>query len=457
MVVSVVLARILSPNDYGVIAFTSIFIHLSDILIQAGFATALIRKPTADYRDYSTVMGISIIMAMLLYILIFVSAPLISSFYDEPLLTKILRVIALSLFFQAFVSVRTAIISRHMKFRILFICSIIANILSGIIGIFLAVAGTGVWALVFQQLTQQLILTVALFMVIKVKFDFRIYKDSAKTLVPFSIKVLISSLLSFIGSSFYNLVIGKTHSMEDLGYYEKGGLFPQNISLYTFNAVSSVFLPVFSSVQNDKRKLNDIFQRVLNVSMFIILPMMAGLCMTAEPLITVVLTDKWLPSVNIMRWMCLYYVMTPLLLAHVQLHFAIGRSNTRIKVETYGLLAKIIAMAVLIYLKSSVVVISAIVAIIQVFSGIYISFETVKAINFDLKQFIKNLLPTCAAVLIMCAAVFLISLVDTCAVIKLVVEVFAGITVYTLVSFLLKNRAYFEVKELLKSLLDRRK
>lgn len=197
MLVSIVLARILLPDDYGIIAFTSVFINLSDTLIQAGFSTALIRKEKVDEKDYSTVLGISIIMAFFLYIVIFLSAPIISNFYNEPLLVNVLRVIALSLFFQAFASVRTAIVSREMKFRVLFICSMVSNVLSGIVGIAIAYLGFGVWALVIQQLAQQLILTVSLFIAVKMKVKFKIYKESAKELVPFSIKVLTSSLLSF--------------------------------------------------------------------------------------------------------------------------------------------------------------------------------------------------------------------------------------------------------------------
>mgnify|MGYP000359128232 FL=1 len=455
MLVSIVLARILLPDDYGIIAFTSVFINLSDTLIQAGFSTALIRKEKVDEKDYSTVLGISIIMAFFLYIVIFLSAPIISNFYNEPLLVNVLRVIALSLFFQAFASVRTAIVSREMKFRVLFICSMVSNVLSGIVGIAIAYLGFGVWALVIQQLAQQFILTVSLFIAVKMKVKFKIYKESAKELVPFSIKVLTSSLLSFFSGSICNLVVGKTHSMTDLGYYEKGALFPQNISLYTFSAVSNVFLPVFTSVQNDRERLSNVFQRVLNVSMYIILPMMAGLCMVAEPLISVVLTDKWLPATWILRWSCLYYVMTPMLLAHVQLHFAIGKSDTRIKVEFYKLIITILALVGLFFTKLSINYVAAVMALIQVSTVVLITIETKKAIGFDILLMVKNLSKTIIAMLIMTVVVFAVGRIEMTNFLKLILEILAGGVAYLAASVVLRASAFSEIIGLIKSVRER--
>ena len=455
MLVSIVLARMLLPDDYGIIAFTSVFINLSDTLIQAGFSTALIRKEKVDEKDYSTVLGISIIMAFFLYIVIFLSAPIISNFYNEPLLVNVLRVIALSLFFQAFASVRTAIVSREMKFRVLFICSMVSNVLSGIVGIAIAYLGFGVWALVIQQLAQQLILTVSLFIAVKMKVKFKIYKESAKELVPFSIKVLTSSLLSFLSGSICNLVVGKTHSMTDLGYYEKGALFPQNISLYTFSAVSNVFLPVFTSVQNDRERLSNVFQRVLNVSMYIILPMMAGLCMVAEPLISVVLTDKWLPATWILRWSCLYYVMTPMLLAHVQLHFAIGKSDTRIKVEFYKLIITILALVGLFFTKLSINYVAAVMALIQVSTVVLITIETKKAIGFDILLMVKNLSKTIIAMLIMTVVVFAVGRIEMTNFLKLILEILAGGVAYLAASVVLRASAFSEIIGLIKSVRER--
>ena len=448
MLVSIVLARILLPDDYGIIAFTSVFINLSDTLIQAGFSTALIRKEKVDEKDYSTVLGISIIMAFFLYIVIFLSAPIISNFYNEPLLVNVLRVIALSLFFQAFASVRTAVVSREMKFRVLFICSMVSNVLSGIVGIAIAYLGFGVWALVIQQLAQQFILTVSLFIAVKMKVKFKIYKESAKELVPFSIKVLTSSLLSFFSGSICNLVVGKTHSMTDLGYYEKGALFPQNISLYTFSAVSNVFLPVFTSVQNDRERLSNVFQRVLNVSMYIILPMMAGLCMVAEPLISVVLTDKWLPATWILRWSCLYYVMTPMLLAHVQLHFAIGKSDTRIKVEFYKLIITILALVGLFFTKLSINYVAAVMALIQVSTVVLITIETKKAIGFDILLMVKNLSKTIIAMLIMTVVVFAVGRIEMTNFLKLILEILAGGVAYLAASVVLRASALVKLLDL---------
>lgn len=287
------------------------------------------------------------------------------------------------------------------------------------------------------------------------KVKFKIYKESAKELVPFSIKVLTSSLLSFLSGSICNLVVGKTHSMTDLGYYEKGALFPQNISLYTFSAVSNVFLPVFTSVQNDRERLSNVFQRVLNVSMYIILPMMAGLCMVAEPLISVVLTDKWLPATWILRWSCLYYVMTPMLLAHVQLHFAIGKSDTRIKVEFYKLIITILALVGLFFTKLSINYVAAVMALIQVSTVVLITIETKKAIGFDILLMVKNLSKTIIAMLIMTVVVFAVGRIEMTNFLKLILEILAGGVAYLAASVVLRASAFSEIIGLIKSVRER--
>jgi teichuronic acid exporter len=452
MVVSIVLARLISPKGYGLIALTAVFTQLSDILIQAGFSTTLIRKEKVTDEDYSTVLGISIIISSILYLIFFFSAPLISDFYNTPLLTSVLRIMALSLFFQAFSAVRTAVVSREMRFKVLMICSLISNIVSGTAGVLLAYLKFGVWALVGQQLIQQFFLTATLFVAVKMKLRFRIFKKNAKELLPFSTLVLTSSLISYVGSSLYSIVIGKVYSMQELGYYDKGSLFPMTISLYIFSAVSNVFLPVFSSIQQDDKKLNSIFQRVLSVSCYIIFPLMGGLCVTATPLISVILTDTWLPSVPIMRWNCLYYAMTPLLLAHVNLHFAIGKGSTRIKVELERIVLMVIALIIMVSVGVSTSTVACVMALIQVLVVIFITLESVKVIKFSIFTTMKNVLPTVICTVGMMFTGFLISKISIPYSVMLLLQVFCGVLVYVVLSILLKNSAYKETIGLVNAL-----
>lgn len=457
MVVSIILARILMPEDYGVIALTTVFISLTDILIQAGFSTALISKERVNEDDYSTVLGISIISAAILYCILFACSPFIAEVYDTPVLVPVLRVISLTLFLQAFAAVRTAVVSRNMQFKVLFFCTLISNFVSGIFGIAAAFCGLGVWALVLQQISQQFLLTATLFVTVKMKIKFHISKQSVMEIVPFSFKVLTSSLLSFVGDSLYSIAIGKFYSLKDLGYYDKGGQFPRQFSLYTFSAVSNVFLPVFASYKEDYSKLNDIFRRVVNVSCYIIFPLMAGICVAAEPFISLLLTDKWLPCVGILRWFCLYYAATPILLANVQIHFAIGRGDTRIKTETMRISLMIFMFIIFIAVRAPIEIIVAGLSVIQVLISAVIMLETQRATGYKIKNSVTDILPTLISVIIMCIGIYAVSLTKiNNNFVLFVLETIAGASVYLISSALSRNRALQELLDMIKLLISKK-
>lgn len=457
MVVSIILARILMPEDYGVIALTTVFISLTDILIQAGFSTALISKEKVNEDDYSTVLGISIISAAILYCVLFACSPFIAEVYDTPVLVPVLRVISLTLFLQAFAAVRTAVVSRNMQFKVLFFCTLISNFVSGIFGIAAAFCGLGVWALVLQQISQQFLLTATLFVTVKMKIKFHISKQSVMEIVPFSFKVLTSSLLSFVGDSLYSIAIGKFYSLKDLGYYDKGGQFPRQFSLYTFSAVSNVFLPVFASYKEDYSKLNDIFRRVVNVSCYIIFPLMAGICVAAEPFISLLLTDKWLPCVGILRWFCLYYAATPILLANVQIHFAIGRGDTRIKTETMRISLMIVMFIIFIAVRAPIEIIVAGLSVIQVLISAVIMLETQRATGYKIKNSVTDILPTLISVIIMCIGIYAVSLTKiNNNFVLFALETIVGASVYLISSALFRNRALQELLDMIKLLISKK-
>ena len=285
MVVSIVLARWLLPSDYGLIALTTVFTNLSDILIDGGFSTALIRKETVDDYDYSAVFSVSSSMSIFLYAVLFFAAPFVAGYYAEPQLTIVLRVIGFTFFIQAFTAVRNGIVNRNMQFKLLFYCNSTASIVSGAIGIVAAYMGYGVWALVAQRLTQQLALTVLLFIKVKWKISWKFNLGRIKEMLKFSLGVVGSSLLNYLGGNIYSVVIGKKYSVTDLGYYNKGEQLPMQFSLYTFGAMSNVLLPTISSCQNDLERVKHIIRKVVVMTSFLIMPLMAGLAITSKEVI----------------------------------------------------------------------------------------------------------------------------------------------------------------------------
>jgi O-antigen/teichoic acid export membrane protein len=354
-------------------------------------------------------------------------------------------------------AVRGAVIARAMKFRITTIINLISSLTSGVLGIVLAATGFGVWALVAQSMFGSFLSMVLLFIVVKIRIKPIFSMESLRDLLPPSLKILASSLLSFTGDSVYGAAIGKVYSVEQLGLYSKGEQLPRQFSLYTFGAISSVFLPVFASYQEDYNRLNQVFRRVVSLCLFILMPLMAGLCVTGDQVITLLLTEKWVSAAPILRWACLYYLATPMLLANVQMHLAIGRAGTRARVEMRRLILLLVSFVVLMLVKAPVEMIMATRAGIEVVIAILIFLETRKAIGFHIRWVLSDVLPTVVATGLMCASVvvcrlWLPSLVSLPNILLLGVEVLLAVIVYVVVSLVLKNKAFYEALSMVKSL-----
>lgn len=458
VIVSIVLGRLLMPEDYGIIALTAIFTNLSDVLIDGGFATALIRKEKVDDTDYACAFTISSVIAAVLYVLLFFAAPYVSAYYAEPKLTAVLRVIGLTFFIQAFSSTRNATVNRNMQFKLLCNCNIVASLVSGIAGIAAAYFGLGVWALVLQRLMQQTVLTVLLF--IKVQWHFRWHLDVARAreMMKFSLGVVGSSLINYLGGNLYNAIIGKRYSVTELGYCDKGAQLPTQLSLYTFGAMSGVLLPTISSCQTDLERVKSIIRKVTNMTAFLILPLMVGLASVSKEVIVLLFSDRWLPSVPFMQWSCLYYAATPFMLINVQIFFALGHSEKRIFTEIVRL-AMIISSLVLfgIVLRCDIYTLNAINSFIAVLAAL-VSFVVAKRmIHYSFGELIGDILkPIIAAAIMGLILIGIGKLLDghvSGIIVPLLVKTLAGVVIYWLLAVLFKMEG---LKEML-SLLKRRK
>lgn len=453
MIVSIVLARLLSPSDYGLLALTAVFTNLSDILIDGGFSTTLIRKENVDDYDYSAVFSVSSSISVLLYIILFFVAPSVANYYKSPQLIAVLRVIGLTFFIQSFTAVRNGIVNRNMQFKLLFLCNTTASIVSGVVGIASAYAGLGVWSLVIQRLTQQTFLTIMLFIkvrwTVKWKFDFARIKE----MLSFSIGVVGASLLYYLGGNIYSAAIGKKYSVTELGYYDKGNQLPMQFSLYTFGAMSNVLLPTISSCQSDFDRVKRIIRKVVGMTSFLIMPMMVGLALTSREMITLLFTDKWLSSVPVMQCACLYYIATPYLLINVQVFFALGHSELRVKTEIIRLSLMAIGLGVFGFgfkcSMNQLALIGAIIAVVVLFISYY---EVYKLIGYRLNEVVTDMWKSTIGSLFMGGGLILInSLIDVeSAFFLLVIKVVVGVTVYAIFAFVLKMQERNDVIELLR-------
>jgi len=332
-IVQIVLARLLMPEDYGIIALVTIFITIANVFVHSGFNTALIQKKDADEVDFSSVLYLSLFVAGLLYVVLFFASPSIADFYRESQLVPVLRVLSITLFFGAFNSIQNAFIARNMMFKKLFFSSLGAILVSGTIGIMAAYAGLGVWALVAQQLANSIAISVILWFTVKWRPILAFSIKKVKRLFSYGSKLLISSLIDTLFRDLRSLIIGRVYNPAMLGFYNRGKQFPHIIVNNINGSIQSVMLPALSSHQDDRKRVKDMVRRSIVTSSFIMFPMMVGLAVVAEPVVRIVLTDKWLPAVPFLQIYCMSYALWPIHTANLQAINALGRSDIFLKLE----------------------------------------------------------------------------------------------------------------------------
>lgn len=344
-ILQIVLARLIMPESYGVIAIASVFITISAVFIHNSFSIALIRNKEIDEEAISSIFIFSIIIAAVLYVIIFISAPYVSSFFNMPDLSKLLRIMTIGLFPSAYNSIQTALLRRRMSFKPLFFSSIIAVSISGIIAIVMAINGYGVWALATQYLVQVFVTILILFIwekwIPSLRFNFSRIKDS----LSFGWKILVTSLVDESFAELRVILIGKFYSSADLSFYNRGKQFPFIITKAINGSMQSVLLPVMSKKQDNNEQLRTVLHNSISLSAFVMFPLLIGLACVSEDLVSVLLTDKWLPCVPFLQLHCAFYIIWPIVTSGTQALWAIGRSGSVMYAETTR---KIIDLVVLI-------------------------------------------------------------------------------------------------------------
>ncbi len=308
-VVSIILARLLDPVVYGTIALVTVITTILNVFVDSGFCSALIQKKNPDSLDYSTVFYFNILIAFVLYAGMFFAAEPIAAFYKAPELVWVIRVLSLTLVFSAFKNCSKAYVSKHMQFKKYFFSTLGGTIAAAVVGITMAYKGFGVWALVAQYVTNAFIDAVILFIAVKWKPKFEFSFKRLGGLFSFGWKLLLSSLTEAVCDNLRQFIIGKKYSKEDLAYYNRGHSFPQIIGTNITASLLAVLFPTFSSIQDDKVKVKDTIRKSISISSFLVFPMMIGLAVVAEPMISLLLTDKWLFCVPYLRMFCIFYAL----------------------------------------------------------------------------------------------------------------------------------------------------
>lgn len=343
-VISIILARLLSPDEYGTINIVLIFVTIANVIVQNGFGTALVQKQQADERDFSSVFYVNLTAAAGIYLVLFICAPWIAGFYRNPEMKGIVRVLSLVLFPGAVISVQNAFVARKMQFKSLCIATVAAAILSGGAGIGMAGAGFGVWALVGQQIFYYFTLVLALFIAVKWRPGLLFAPERVGAMFRFGWKLLCASLIDTLFMNLYGLVVGKLYDEHTMGVYSRGEQFPKLIVTNLGTAIQSVMLPALSRHQSHPQEVAGMLRRAIKISVFVVLPMMAGLAAAADNLVLVLLGEKWMACVPFLQISCLAYAVWPMDIANLQALNAMGRSDVFLKLE---IVKKLVGVAIL--------------------------------------------------------------------------------------------------------------
>lgn len=439
-VLSIVLARLVSPDNYGLIALVSIFIQISSVFVTSGLGTALVQQKDADDVSFSSVFFLGLFIACCCYVLLFFVAPYIASFYEADSLIPIIRVLGISLFFGAVNNVQGSFVSKHMQFKRFFFSSIGSVAGSGIIGIVLAYKGFGVWALVWQQLSSGFFSCIILWFTVRWRPRLVFSWTKVKSLFDFGWKLLCSALLDTFFNNIYGLIIGRIYSPAQLGIYNKGRNFPSIIATNLDGSIQGVMLPTLSAYNDSVADVKRIARRSISVSAYILMPCMFGLAAIAEPLIEVLLTEKWRGCVPFLQLACISYALWPIHTANLTAINALGRSDIFLKLEiikkTVTILNLLITVPLGIYAM----------AIGQVVSGFLSTFINAypnkKLMGYSYIEQWKDLFPGFIVSILMGCIVFPLQFLPIPVIVCLVLQILTGIVVYVMFSKLFKIESF---------------
>jgi len=453
--VGLVLARLLAPSEYGILAMISIFIAISNSIIDSGFSNALIRKIKVQQIDYNTVFYFNLIVSGILYIILFYTAPYISFFFKEPILTNVTRVIGLVLLINAAAIIPRTIFVRNVNFKSQTQISFISSILSGIIGIVLAVCGLGIWSLVSQQISRQILNTVLLWIYCKWYPTWEFSIDSFKELFSFGSKLLVSGLLDTIYKNIYYVIIGHFYSSNQLGQYTRAEQFDSMFSSNLTSVVQRVSYPVLSSIQNENDRLKQAYRQIIKVTMLVTFACMFGLAATAKSLVIILIGEKWLLAVPFIQIMCFAEMLYPLHAINLNILQVKGRSDLFLKLEIVKKIIGIIPIIIGIFCGIEKMLWgSVLTSFIAYFLNSYYS---ANLINYPTKKQIQDVLPTFTISLIVAAIMWSVSLLNISVYITFVVQCLLGLFLSFVIYSKIKLDEFIEIKQLVVSLIKNNK
>lgn len=434
-VLSIILARILMPNEYGIIAMVMVFINIANVFTSTGFGESLVQKKNADELDFSTVFYCTLGMSVVIYIILFTCAPYIAKFYHTKEIVLVLRILSLKIIMSSIATVQHAYVQKQMMFKKFFFSTLGGTVISGVLGIMLAYAGAGVWALVVQYLINTIIDIMVLFITVPWHPKFLFSLKRAKCLMNFGWKLVLANLINAVYNELRSLIIGRSYSSAALAYYNKGNQIPALAITNIDTAIGTVVFPAMSETEG-KERLKAIGRRAMKTTSYIILPIMIGLIIVSRPLILLLLTEKWENSIIFMQILCLYWMTQPIQTTNWQIIKAVGRSDLCLKLEFLKKSIGIIMILVSMQFGVTAIAISA--ALFGFVSMVINILPNKKLINYSIKEQLLDIMPSFFASLVMGVIVYTISFIKMPTVVLLIIQVILGICTYLTISYIFK-------------------
>lgn len=448
LLVSIVLARIILPEHYGLISLVTVIITILDVFVTYGFGNSLIAKKESDNIDFSTCFWFGLFLSLVIYGLVFLCAPSIERFYSYNGIAIVLRIMALRIPIAAVNSIQQAYVSKHMMFKKFFISTSIGTVISGVIAIVMAYKGFGIWALVEQYLGNIIIDTICLSFIVNWHPSFVFSFDRLRYIYSYGWKILVVGLIDTGYSQLRSLVIGKEYSSADLAYYNKGNQFPSLATGIIEPTINGVLFPALAKCSDDQQMMKNVTRRTIKSATYIIFPVMIGLLVTAKPLIQIILTDKWLPSVVFLQICCFAQMFRPIQFINNCVVKASGQSGLLLKLD---IIKKVIGVLLLIVsVRWGVVAIAISMAITNIIATVINIIPNRRILSYGyIAQFSDTGINLMLSV-IMGIVVYFISFLGLTPVFQLFIQIAVGVFVYVGLSILLKNDSFTYISYLLK-------
>jgi len=445
-IIGVILARILTPADFGIIGMLSVFIMLSQVFVDSGLGSGLIQKQNRKNIDFSTVFVFNLIVSVVIYFILYFVAPAIADFYDMPQLTILTRVLSLNIVIISFAIIQRSKLTIKLDFKSLAKANVISTVIGGVVAIYLAYNGFGVWALVVQNLTKALITVILLWILSDWRISIKFSSQSFNVLFNYGYKLLISKLYATGLDESVKLIIAKSYSTSDLGFFTRAKQFPNLVSDTIANILQQVTFPILSTLQDDSERLISVYRRIIKITGFFIFPAMTLLALLADPIIRLLLTDKWAPAIEYLQWLSFSRIFYPMSLLNMNILKVVGRSDLFLKVDLLKAPVFIIILLITVPLGIKAMVIGYVIN--SWISYIINSYMPGRLFNYGLYKQLKDIYTFVLITAIMAIAVYFVKGFFDNLFLKLIIGGITGVISYLFLAYLFKINELKEITSL---------